>query len=82
LLEILGGDTPADLKSQRSLGFEEDTQPLSLEAPQPRVRGWVLMDYFCEPENAGVVPLLVECNFRGRLPGDEGWPMEKHLLNL
>ena len=39
-----------------------------------RVRGWALLDFYAEPEGAdGVVPLLVECNFRGRRRGEEGW---------
>ncbi|KDQ12285.1 hypothetical protein BOTBODRAFT_161818 [Botryobasidium botryosum FD-172 SS1] len=29
-----------------------------------KIRGWVLMDYFDEPE--GITPLLVECNYRWR----------------
>ncbi|THH21076.1 hypothetical protein EW146_g418 [Bondarzewia mesenterica] len=33
----------------------------------PRIRAWTLMDFFLEPGDAGVVPLLVECNFRGRM---------------
>lgn len=37
-----------------------------------RIRGWALMDFYEDPENA-LVPLLVECNFRGRVKGDEGW---------
>ncbi|KAI0042108.1 PLC-like phosphodiesterase [Auriscalpium vulgare] len=32
----------------------------------PELRGWTLMDFFEEPVGSGVVPLLVECNFRGR----------------
>ena len=36
-----------------------------------RIRGWAFMDFFSEPED--VVPLLVECNFRGRKSGEEGW---------
>ena len=39
---------------------------------EPRIRGWVLMDYYDNPEH-GVVPLFVECNFRGRRAGEEGW---------
>lgn len=39
----------------------------------PRIRGWVLMDYYGDPIEAGVVPLFVECNFRGRSGGEEGW---------
>ena len=42
-----------------------------------RVRGWTLMDFFTDPKDvdagAGVVPLLVECNYRGRVDGEEGW---------
>ncbi|KAF8415897.1 PLC-like phosphodiesterase [Boletus edulis BED1] len=41
--------------------------------PDPRIRGWVLMDYYDDPIDAGIVPLLVECNFRGRMAGEEGW---------
>ncbi|TCD66693.1 hypothetical protein EIP91_001047 [Steccherinum ochraceum] len=44
------------------------------EQEQPRVRGWVFMDFFRDPEDNAVVPLLVECNFRGRVGGQEGWP--------
>ncbi|RPD59203.1 PLC-like phosphodiesterase [Lentinus tigrinus ALCF2SS1-7] len=36
-----------------------------------RIRGWAFMDYNSEPGD--VVPLLVECNFRGRKSGEEGW---------
>jgi 1-phosphatidylinositol phosphodiesterase len=39
---------------------------------EPRLRGWALMDFYVDPGNV-VVPLLVECNFRGRSPGEEGW---------
>ncbi|KAI0933495.1 hypothetical protein AcV5_005625 [Taiwanofungus camphoratus] len=40
-----------------------------------RLRGWALLDFFEHPENNAVVPLLVECNFRGREKGEEGWPL-------
>ncbi|KAK7037457.1 hypothetical protein VNI00_010949 [Paramarasmius palmivorus] len=39
---------------------------------EPRLRGWAFLDYYDNPEHA-IVPLLVECNFRGRKPGEEGW---------
>lgn len=39
---------------------------------EARIRGWTLMDFFKDPET-GLVPLLVECNFRGRVRGEEGW---------
>jgi len=31
----------------------------------PKVKGWTLMDFFEDPEDRGVIPLLIECNFRG-----------------
>ncbi|EGN96244.1 hypothetical protein SERLA73DRAFT_76223 [Serpula lacrymans var. lacrymans S7.3] len=41
---------------------------------QPRIRGWTFMDFYEDPIVAGVMPLLIECNFRGRRSGQEGWP--------
>ncbi|KAI0637437.1 PLC-like phosphodiesterase [Trametes polyzona] len=38
-----------------------------------RIRGWAFMDYYAEPDDGAVVPLLVECNYRGRKKGEEGW---------
>jgi 1-phosphatidylinositol phosphodiesterase len=52
--------------------FEGDVTR-SLDAEEPRLRGWALMDYFTEPEGGNLVPLLVECNYRGRKVGEEGW---------
>lgn len=31
----------------------------------PKVAGWTFMDFFEDPEERAVVPLLIECNFRG-----------------
>jgi 1-phosphatidylinositol phosphodiesterase len=31
----------------------------------PKVAGWTFMDFFEDPEDRAVVPLLIECNFRG-----------------
>lgn len=42
------------------------------ESKEPRIRGWALMDFYEDPEKA-LVPLLIECNFRGRVKGEEGW---------
>jgi 1-phosphatidylinositol phosphodiesterase len=39
-----------------------------------RLRGWCMMDYFTEPVDVGLVSLLVECNYRSRKAGEEGWP--------
>jgi 1-phosphatidylinositol phosphodiesterase len=41
---------------------------------EARVRGWVMMDFYADPEQTSLVPLLIECNFRGRKSGQEGWP--------
>jgi 1-phosphatidylinositol phosphodiesterase len=43
------------------------------KADEPRIRGWAYMDFYEDPVESGVVPLLVECNFRGRKLGEEGW---------
>jgi 1-phosphatidylinositol phosphodiesterase len=43
------------------------------EALQPRLRGWVLIDFIRDPYDMGIIPLLVECNWRGRVEGEEGW---------
>ncbi|OJA07601.1 hypothetical protein AZE42_06270 [Rhizopogon vesiculosus] len=37
----------------------------------PQIRGWALLDFYEDP--LGIVPLFVECNFRGRKNGEEGW---------
>ncbi|EJD46135.1 PLC-like phosphodiesterase [Auricularia subglabra TFB-10046 SS5] len=40
-----------------------------------RLRGWALLDYFDTPRGKGTLsPLFVEFNWRGRVPGEEGWP--------
>jgi 1-phosphatidylinositol phosphodiesterase len=71
LLDILGGgDIPTDLKTEKT-ALKENYAKRSVE---PRIRGWVFMDYFDEPDHNGVIPLLIECNFRGRVSGEEGWP--------
>ena len=44
--------------------------------PADRVRGWVFMDFFQQPAGSMLVSLLVECNFRGRRQGEEGWTAE------
>ena len=31
----------------------------------PKVAGWTFMDFFEDPEDHAIVPLLIECNFRG-----------------
>lgn len=64
----------ADRECQRYTLMEADNAKLaSYTDPGPRIRGWVLMDYYEDPIGAGVVPLFVECNFRGRRRGEEGW---------
>lgn len=45
----------------------------AVTAPEPRIRGWAYMDFYEDPAGSGVVSLLVECNFRGRRFGEEGW---------
>lgn len=59
LLEIIGNGLDGR-DSEKQMGEHE-----------PRLRGWALMDFYADPD--ALVPLLVECNFRGRCPGEEGW---------
>ncbi|KAG2075909.1 PLC-like phosphodiesterase [Suillus decipiens] len=33
---------------------------------EPQIRGWALMDFYDDPVGQSIVPLLIECNFRGR----------------
>jgi 1-phosphatidylinositol phosphodiesterase len=37
----------------------------------PRIRGWVLMDFVAEPSD--MVGIMIELNWRGRVVGEEGW---------
>ena len=46
-------------------------EQFSQNGEDARIRGWAFLDFYAEPDD--VVPLLVECNFRGRKPGEEGW---------
>jgi 1-phosphatidylinositol phosphodiesterase len=44
-----------------------------VETPrQPRLRGWVLLDFYDDPKKF-LVPLMIEFNFKGRIAGEEGW---------
>ncbi|KAF8528239.1 PLC-like phosphodiesterase [Hysterangium stoloniferum] len=40
---------------------------------EPRLRGWCLMDFISHTNDVGLLGLLVECNYRGRAAGEEGW---------
>lgn len=64
LLDLLSGVKAA------TTAPEETVQKAS--SNEPRIRGWTLMDFYSDPEPA-LVPLLIECNFRGRVTGEEGW---------
>lgn len=77
LLDKLGGSDgvssqccttcPQDVEKGQE-EFKENT----LDQPEPRIRGWIFLDYFSEGSDQ-LVPLLVECNYRGRQIGEEGW---------
>ena len=69
LLDKLAGGPQGE-----ALGFEEGlSQTVLQEEEEPRIRGWTFLDYYSEPGAGDIVPLLVECNFRGRKEGEEGW---------
>ncbi|KAF8968324.1 PLC-like phosphodiesterase [Flammula alnicola] len=67
LLDKLGGSTSVSSPTTKD-GKQEQAA-----AEEPRIRGWNFLDYYSEPEGGDLVPLLVECNFRGRKIGEEGW---------
>jgi len=58
-------------KDYKAAKIDRDTETVVDDSP--RIRGWVFMDFFEQPADNGIVELLVECNFRGRKPGEEGW---------
>lgn len=46
-----------------------------IPAPIPKIRGWVMLDYFDDKSGAGgdLVRMLVECNFVGSNSAQRGW---------
>ncbi|KAF9553828.1 PLC-like phosphodiesterase [Agrocybe pediades] len=75
LLDQLGGSQQSAVQIARSDGCEDEKLRENKEAvaEEPRIRGWTFLDYYAEPEGGDIVPLLVECNYRGRKSGQEGW---------
>ncbi len=54
------------------LDLLSDTELKPTFDAEVRLRGWALMDFYSDPEHA-LADLLVECNYRGRRAGEEGW---------
>ena len=75
LLEKLGGPPvpDADAEQGEALLDAEKRLPPSTVSEEPRIRGWTFLDYYSDSEVGNIVPLLVECNYRGRKEGEEGW---------
>lgn len=73
LADTNNNNNNGDVHDDGTLAREKGTN----EGSRTRVRGWALMDFFTDPKDvdagAGIVPLLVECNYRGRVDGEEGW---------
>jgi 1-phosphatidylinositol phosphodiesterase len=47
---------------------QETSDPATIEKPHTDgayIRGWIFLDFYADPD-PGIVPLLVECNYRGR----------------
>lgn len=65
-----------DMLSSGSAGHQGHarTSQVGEKGGRVRIRGWALLDFYRDPEDNAVVPLLVECNYRGRRSGEEGWP--------
>lgn len=55
---------------------EETSDPASVGEKQcidgACIQGWIFLDFYSDPD-PGLVPLLVECNYRGRRSMEEGW---------
>ena len=75
LLDMLAGAEPDTAEQgEEALGGEERSSSSSQTvSEEPRLRGWTFLDYYSESEVGNIVPLLVECNYRGRKDGEEGW---------
>jgi 1-phosphatidylinositol phosphodiesterase len=74
LLNKLAGPPVPDATAEQGealVGAEKRSSQTVSE--EPRIRGWTFLDYYSEPEGGNILPLLVECNFRGRKEGEEGW---------
>ena len=63
----------ADVEQGEASDSDKGSSHTVLEEEEPRIRGWTFLDYYSEPGVGNIVPLLVECNFRGRKEGEEGW---------
>lgn len=55
-----------DKEKETVLEGEKQPSPESRDE-EPRLRGWTFMDFFQDPTGMDIVPLLVECNFRGQV---------------
>lgn len=71
LVDLETGHAPTSASQGKSPAGEVYAYERAVE--DVRVRGWVLMDYIDSPPELGIIPLLVECNWRGRVSGEEGW---------
>ncbi|PPR00050.1 hypothetical protein CVT24_009006 [Panaeolus cyanescens] len=59
-----------EVENEMGRTSKQQSNPLN----EPRIRGWTFLDYYSQPEGAEeLVSLLVECNFKGRKSGEEGW---------
>ena len=65
-----------DMLCGGSAGNKGDTRASQAgeKSSKVRIRGWALLDFYRDPEDNAIIPLLVECNYRGRRSGEEGWP--------
>ena len=73
LLDKLDGGVPdAAEQGEEALDGDKRSSSPSMSG-ELRLRGWTLLDFYSESEVGNIVPLLVECNYRGRKEGKEGW---------
>jgi len=65
--------SPQENVASSSKAVEQQANDGQGVGQEPRIRGWVFLDFYSEPSGIEVVPLLIECNFLGRKKGEEGW---------
>ena len=75
--KLAGAEADTAERGEEALVGGENLKRLSTQtasvSEESRLRGWTLLDYYSESEVGNIVPLLVECNYRGRKEGEEGW---------
>lgn len=73
LFDFLGHEDWDFVDNESDAQEEGRATAFSGAVEEVRLRGWTFMDFCVDPPEAGLIPLLVEANWRGRKVGEEGW---------